>query len=130
MTKAKVWPPLMSADGKEIRVGDLLYRPDVYISTFTDERHRFQIEVLRVTSVDLSRRVFLARCSKGCERDVNYRQSCDSAGYYVSKDKALAAAVKAKMDGVAEIQAEVEGKKNLLTSAKDLRAVWQPEPVQ
>lgn len=130
MGKARQWPPLLSADGKEIKVGDLLYQAEVFVSDYREERHRAKVQVLRVTDIDLARRYARARCSKGCERKIEFEKSCTTIPYFLSAMRVTTDLRRQVSEGVQNLETEIAEKTRILRAARGLekRIKFDPEP--
>lgn len=118
MSRAKSWPPIISADGDAIEEGMLIYEPDTALSKYDSRRERHaRVNVYRVTLVDLRYRTIRARCVKGCETVWEYNKGCSRKGIHTKLQGAVHACKEQIKEQVVEILKDV---KNLQDSAKHI----------
>jgi hypothetical protein len=123
------WPPIVSADGDAIRVGALLYEPDVSLGKYDDKRYA-RSNVYRVMRVDPRYRTVRARCAKGCETLWDYNKGCSRAGVHTQLFGARAAVKALIDDNVAEMKKGIEDIQKRLAKVKDLKVTVERIPVE
>lgn len=128
MGKSINWPPIISRDGMKIEEGDLLYEPDAFFSTYSDDKHRIEIKVFRVTQINLRYRYARLRCHKGCEDVVHFDKNCRRSGLFKKKERALQSIEVSRSKNLKNVLGKIKQYEKLAAKAERISPKVWPEP--
>jgi hypothetical protein len=129
--------PMLTSDEKEITLNGLLYRVSWSSGYGFKKEGKFEIEALRVISLDNSNRHFRTRCVKGCESTFKFSEGCNRERLFGTLEAAkreLVLKLEGDLEEVAKREARMkETTKHILAQRAAVRAthsVKEPRQVR